>query len=160
MLRETSLGAADASELLERTLRPLIRDMRAWSLEPHSAPATTRRDLCAACPMAVPCAETYPERLAPRDDPPAGASRPRPNPTGAMSAAAPMSVADPTPTDDDGRREAESLKDRILAELTKQGFRGFAGATLEEAAGPIKSVDEARAAEADEVFMIAPLQGG
>lgn len=50
--------------------------------------------------------------------------------------------------------------DSKFAELTKQGFRGFAGATLEEASGPIKSVDEARAAQADEVFMIAPLQGG
>ncbi len=55
---------------------------------------------------------------------------------------------------------SDAQVDAKFAELTRQGFRGFAGKTLEEAAGPIKSVDEARAVDADEVFMIAPLQGG
>lgn len=122
MLRETTLGAADVSDLLRRTLRPLLREMCAWSSAPHTAPATERRDLCAACPMAVPCAETYPERVAPRDDPPAGASRPRPDPHGSVSVPAALPVTDPTPTDDDGHREAEMLRDRILAELHKQGI--------------------------------------
>ena len=129
LLRETSLGQADTSEMLTRTLRPLLRDMRAWASDPHTAPATERRDLCAACPMAVPCAATYPERVAPRDDPPAGASRPRPDPTGSMLASSPVPLMDPTLTDDEGRREAEGLRNRILAELKKQGIAAVCSRT-------------------------------
>lgn len=50
--------------------------------------------------------------------------------------------------------------DAKFAELTKQGYRGFASTGLEDPVGPIKSVDEARAVNADEVYMIAPLAGG
>lgn len=50
--------------------------------------------------------------------------------------------------------------DAKFAELTKTGHRGFASTGLAEPVGPIKSVDEARAVNADEVYMIAPLAGG
>lgn len=50
--------------------------------------------------------------------------------------------------------------DAKFAELTQQGYRGFASTGLDEPVGPLKSVDEARAAKADEVYMIAPLAGG
>lgn len=50
--------------------------------------------------------------------------------------------------------------DAKFAEKTKQGYRGFASTGLADPVGPIKSVDEARAAQADEVYMIAPLVGG
>jgi len=50
--------------------------------------------------------------------------------------------------------------DAKFAELTKTGYRGFAKVGLEDPVGPIKTVDEARAVEADEVYMIAPLAGG
>jgi hypothetical protein len=50
--------------------------------------------------------------------------------------------------------------DAKFAELTRTGHRGFATVAGDEPTGPIKSVDEARRLNADEVFMIAPLQGG
>jgi hypothetical protein len=50
--------------------------------------------------------------------------------------------------------------DAKFAELTEKGYRGFASTGLDEPVGPLKSVDEARAAKADEVYMIAPLAGG
>ena len=50
--------------------------------------------------------------------------------------------------------------DSKFAELTRQGFRGFASKDGGEPTGPIATVDEARDAQADEVYMIAPLQGG
>jgi S-DNA-T family DNA segregation ATPase FtsK/SpoIIIE len=121
MLRETTVGEAEASDMMARVVRPLLGKMQEWAKTPGSAPATERRDLCAACPMAGPCAATYPERVAPRDDPPACASRPRPDNRGSVAPAAPIPVTDAAPTDDDGRREAESLRDRIVSELTKQG---------------------------------------
>jgi hypothetical protein len=45
-------------------------------------------------------------------------------------------------------------------ELTKQGYRGFASTDLEQPVGPLKTIQEAREAQADEVYMIAPLVGG
>lgn len=45
-------------------------------------------------------------------------------------------------------------------ELTLQGFRGFASTDLDEPVGPLKTIDEAREAQATEVYMIAPLVGG
>jgi hypothetical protein len=45
-------------------------------------------------------------------------------------------------------------------EMTKQGYRGFASTGLEEPVGPIKTIQEARDVQAEEVYMIAPLVGG
>ena len=121
MLRETTIGVAEVSETVSRTLRPLLKNMQSWARAPETAPATERRDLCAACPMAAPCAETYPARVPARDDPPAGATRPRLDSGGSLAPPASIAVTDAAPTDDDGRREAESLRERIVSELTKQG---------------------------------------
>jgi S-DNA-T family DNA segregation ATPase FtsK/SpoIIIE len=121
MLRETSLSTVEAGDLVERTIVPLLRRMVDWANDPAAAPATERRDLCAACPLARPCAEAYPERVAPRDDPPAGATRPRLDAAGAIAPAAATHAARADRPDEDGRKQAEALRDTILDELKKQG---------------------------------------
>lgn len=50
--------------------------------------------------------------------------------------------------------------DAKFEEMTRQGYRGFADTGLADPVGPIKSVNEAREAQAEEVYMIAPLVGG
>jgi S-DNA-T family DNA segregation ATPase FtsK/SpoIIIE len=78
--------------------------------------------LCAACPVARECAESYPERLAVRDDPPVAASRPRPRPaSAAIQEAAPLPSANTGASDEEGQREAEAIRDQILDELRKLG---------------------------------------
>jgi S-DNA-T family DNA segregation ATPase FtsK/SpoIIIE len=125
MLRETSLSATETADIVTRTIRPLVRDMDRWTNEPESAPATERRDLCPACPLAEVCAETYPERVAPRDDPPAGAARPRLDAAGAIGPATTPPILTATSSDEDGRRQAERLRDSILGELRKQGINAM-----------------------------------
>jgi DNA segregation ATPase FtsK/SpoIIIE, S-DNA-T family len=120
-LRETSMGPDDSAALIDRSVGPLLAQMLRWVDEPDAAPATARKDLCAACPVAQLCAETYPERLPPRDDPPTAAARPRPDADGAHLDATPVVRPVAHADDEDGRRDAEALKDRILAELKKQG---------------------------------------
>jgi S-DNA-T family DNA segregation ATPase FtsK/SpoIIIE len=136
LLRETSISTAEADDLVERTIAPLLRKMVDWASHPAAAPATDRRDLCAACPLARACADAYSDRVAPRDDPPAGAIRPRLDAAGGIVApadAVPRTAArDMTKApagavlggDDDaeGRRQADALRDTILDELKKQGI--------------------------------------
>ena len=122
MLRETSLSASEASDIVTRTILPLVKNMARWTNEPENAPPTERRDLCPACPLAEVCAETYPERVAPRDDPPAGAARPRLDPAGAIGPATTSPILTASSADEDGRKQAERLRDSILAELRKQGI--------------------------------------
>jgi DNA segregation ATPase FtsK/SpoIIIE, S-DNA-T family len=81
-LTVTRLPPRDADALVEGRLIPLLADMVRWSADPRGVPATDRTDLCAACPVRADCIETYPQPLAPRDQPPAGATRPRPDPSG------------------------------------------------------------------------------
>ena len=121
MLRETALSHAEADEVVTRTVRPLLQSMTRWANEPEGAPATDRRDLCAACPMAAPCSETYPERVAPRDDPPAGATRPRVDAGGAISTPARTPATEAALDDEAGKQEAERVRDWILNELRRQG---------------------------------------
>ncbi|HWA70762.1 MAG TPA: FtsK/SpoIIIE domain-containing protein [Polyangiaceae bacterium] len=121
-LRETTLTSDSADALVARVVLPLLDNMTCWSGEPSEAPPTHRKDLCAACPVARDCAETYPERLPVRDDPPVAATRPRPGAVAtAIQEAAPLPPVGQGNTDEEGKREAELLRDRILAELKKQG---------------------------------------
>lgn len=156
MLRETSLSTTEADDLVSRSIVPLIREMVRWAQNPESAPATDRRDLCSACPMAGPCNEIYPERMGPRDDPPANAPRPRPNTSGTMTDTQPVTQTEPSPTDDEGRRESEELRDWIINELRKQGVSAASpraptvGPTLYEIEvtrprGPVRALDQASA---------------
>jgi hypothetical protein len=64
----------------------------------------------------------------------------------------------------EGHTILEGLTDlevtRKFRELTMSGFTAFADTRLAEPVGPIKTVEEARDLGAEELFFIAPLQGG
>jgi DNA segregation ATPase FtsK/SpoIIIE, S-DNA-T family len=109
LLRETTLDPLSADALVDEKLRPLLRGMPGWAADPSSAPATARRDLCSACPVSRECSRTWPERLPARDDPPAHSADPE-----AWSAMA--------PNDEEGRSQAQAIRNQILAELKKEGI--------------------------------------
>ena len=119
-LRETTLTADSADAMVSRVVLPLLANMTTWAADPTDVPATHRKDLCAACPVARECGETYPERLSVRDDPPVAATRPRPAASATALDAAPLPMA-AHGNDEQGRQEADALRDRILDELKKQG---------------------------------------
>ena len=119
-LRETTLTADSADAMVARVVLPLLANMTTWAADPSDVPATHRKDLCAACPVARECGETYPERLPVRDDPPVAATRPRPAASATALDSAPLPMA-AHGSDEQGRQEAEALRDRILDELKKQG---------------------------------------
>lgn len=120
-LREISMSSEAADSFVQSTITPLLRDMTGWAQDPLRAPATLRRDLCAACPMAKSCAEQYPDRLPARDDPPMAGARPRPDVSRTMQDAATLTAPGAARDDEAGREEAEKLKEQILAELKRQG---------------------------------------
>ena len=119
-LRETTLTADSADAMVARVVLPLLANMTTWAADSSDVPATHRKDLCAACPVARECGETYPERLPVRDDPPVAAMRPRPAASATALDSAPLPMA-AHGDDEQGRKEAEALRDRILDELKKQG---------------------------------------
>lgn len=121
-LRETSVSPAEADELVQLRLRPLLRAMGDWALEPRTAPATERADLCAACPVAEPCATTFPTHLPVRDDPPVGGSRPRPGIDQTLAPTTRSSATRAQTRDHEGEQDAERLKEKILGELKRQGI--------------------------------------
>ena len=120
-LRETNLAPAAAEAVVRLQLEPTLRGMVRWAELPFTAPATDRRDLCATCPMAVPCASHYPQRVAHRDDPPVAATRPR----NAAQGESLRETAAPPPhdplRDDEGAKEAEQIASRILDALRTLG---------------------------------------
>jgi S-DNA-T family DNA segregation ATPase FtsK/SpoIIIE len=120
-LREVAMSEQASDAFLNSRVLPVVRGMLQWASDLSCAPATLREDLCAACPVARECKETYPARVAARDDPPMAALRPRPGPTSGLSD--PVSLLDPEAREDDacGREEAEALKERILSELKREG---------------------------------------
>lgn len=120
-LRETNLGAAAAASVADIQLSPIVTKLVQWARDPSSAPATERRDLCASCPMAAPCAAKYPERVAHRDDPPVAGTRPRSASEGTgLTEAAPPLHHDPL-RDDEGLAEAKQIRDMILESLRQLG---------------------------------------
>jgi S-DNA-T family DNA segregation ATPase FtsK/SpoIIIE len=176
-LRETSVSRHESDERVRLQILPLIRSMVTWSGDPKSAPATERKDLCAACPVATDCAATFPERLSLRDDPPVGGSRPRPGLDRTLAATSTSSRPSATAEDDDGEREAEVLKQRILAELNRQGISAVSprpatvGPTLyimevSRRRGAVSQLDRAaddvihRLAAEDQVELTYEKQGG
>jgi S-DNA-T family DNA segregation ATPase FtsK/SpoIIIE len=120
-LREASMSAEASAAFLKARVLPVVRAMGEWASDLTRAPATERRDLCAACPVARECQQSYPVPLPPRDDPPNAAVRPRPGTTSGLSTPAPSPDLVPADTDADGRSEAGALRDRILAELKREG---------------------------------------
>lgn len=118
----TRIPGPEADALVERQLLPLVASMAGWAESPHGAPATQRADLCPACPVREACVTTYAERLSSRDDPPAGALRPR---TGPDRQSAPHQIPSTAPVvsppDEDARKQAENVKARIQAVLRSLG---------------------------------------
>ncbi len=128
-LTVTRLPARAADALVEERLLPLMADMARWAGDTRGAPATERRDLCPACPVRAECIQTYPEPLPARDEPPAGATRPRPDPAGDLHeppAAAAMAAPGPAPPrtaagDRAALADAEKTRQLILDILKRQG---------------------------------------
>ncbi|HVK63579.1 MAG TPA: FtsK/SpoIIIE domain-containing protein [Polyangium sp.] len=120
-LIETKLSPVAADGIVERTLLPLLGRMVSWSEHPETTPATSRRDLCPACPVRPACVETYRDTLEPRDQPPAGAARPMPDPAGRITLSLPREPMGTLPDDPDGMTEAEALAAQIVAHLKRQG---------------------------------------
>ncbi len=119
-----------ADEMVRTQLVPLLSRMARWLDDPDSAPATVRRDLCAACPVATDCAELYPGRLPARDDPPMAASRPRSAASGGMTAPVPVQPPTAASSDEDGLREALAIQKRIIDELRKDGVTAVSPAPV------------------------------
>lgn len=112
----TRVEAERADELVERELLPLIRAMVRFVDEPGAAPPPKRADLCAACPVREACIATYGGYLPSRDDPPAGAARPRPDPAGRVVASAPSPLGG-VPTLDRTAREEGDATVKVLDEV-------------------------------------------
>jgi S-DNA-T family DNA segregation ATPase FtsK/SpoIIIE len=156
-LTETRLAPETADALVAKRLVPLLRAMTGWIDAPLQAPPTERADLCPACPLRGPCAETYRDLLPRRDDPPSSANRPRPAETGEVKreTAAPVVTDVATPsTDAEGHEEAERIKRRIIAILKKLGVNvtspkpAVVGARMvsievSAASGKISAIDKA-----------------
>jgi S-DNA-T family DNA segregation ATPase FtsK/SpoIIIE len=132
-LVETRLSPAASDAIVERKLLPYIGRMVGWAARPETAPATTRRDLCPACPVRRACAETYREPIDPRDRPPAGATRPRPDAMGSLSISEPAPPGFSPSIDTAGQAEADELTPLIVAQLRK---RGVAAAINRVTVGP------------------------
>jgi DNA segregation ATPase FtsK/SpoIIIE, S-DNA-T family len=120
-LLSTKLSPAEADALVERRILPLVEQMVGWCGRPETAPPTSRRDLCPACPVRATCAEVFPERLEARDNAPAGAARPVPDPDGKLVGSSASEPVTPTLYDVEGRVEADEIGKRILMELKRRG---------------------------------------
>ncbi len=126
MLRETRLPAETAESVAAIQLAPTLGHMVAWAQAPLTAPATARRDLCATCPMAAPCARHYPARVAHRDDPPVAGKRPRNVVCDERIAESDAPKAHDPLTDREGVEEAERIREHILSALRQLGAAAVA----------------------------------
>jgi S-DNA-T family DNA segregation ATPase FtsK/SpoIIIE len=117
----TRLSASASEAIVVRTILPLLGRMVGWAEQPVTAPATARRDLCAACPVRVDCAETYRDRLEPRDQPPSGATRPRPGREGRLDLTPAVADTGSVSADLDGETELAELEKLVVAELRRMG---------------------------------------
>jgi len=120
-LHETVIAKEEADALVEKRLLPLVASMSAWSTEPAKAPPTKRSDLCPVCPVRSACVEEYPAWLAQRDQPPSGALRPRPQPSGGETTVASKTTLPPAKSDAGGEELAEKTRKWIVDILRKQG---------------------------------------
>ncbi|MBI4956683.1 MAG: PD-(D/E)XK nuclease family protein [Myxococcales bacterium] len=120
-LATTRLAGPAADAWLEERIVPMLDHMVAWATRPEGAPATTRRDLCASCPLRTECLATYRDAFAPRDAPPAGSTHLRPDPEGGLAVTTPAEPRVPAPRDAEGHAEAEKLGKLIVDKLRKLG---------------------------------------
>lgn len=121
-LVETKLSALLADAIMDRKILPLLGQMVRWSKHPETASATHRRDLCISCPMRRACADMYRDVFPPRDQPPAGAAQPIPDPHGRLTIAPPREPTQTIDNDDEGQKEAQSLAKQILTQLKKENI--------------------------------------
>lgn len=120
-VRETNLSPAAATIVAEKEIQPVLLQMANWVREPLSAPATSRRDLCATCPMSRPCSHHYPTRVPHRDDPPVAAKRPR-NATEGEKIKESLAPPPHDPLrDEQGLEEAMKVQDTIINALIQLG---------------------------------------
>lgn len=120
-LREAAMTDSASDALLRETLAPTLAKLPLWAKHPETAPPTSRRDLCAACPVAGECALRYPERLGLRDDPPTSGTRPLPTGERASLTVRVAGTIGPKEEDRDGLAEALALRAKILEQLSKLG---------------------------------------
>lgn len=120
-LRELAMTEQASDSFLEQRVWPVVRQMADWASGSSPAPATLRLDLCPACPVAHECKQTYPEPVSARDNPPMAALRPRPGTSAGLCEPVPIPAPETREDDAAGRKEAESLKERILEELKREG---------------------------------------
>ena len=129
-LTVTRLAADAADALVEHRLLPLVRDMAAWVTGAAEVPGPEQPDLCPSCPVRAACAASYPDYLACRDQPPAGARRPLPDVNGiSVLPAAPHagSATQSSEEDRSGREEADKLRTAIEHSYRSQGVAATAG---------------------------------
>lgn len=120
-LIHTRMQGEATSNLMERRLLPLLKNMVDWTAHPARAPATECKDLCPACPVRSECQQQYGDHLSVRDTPPANAHRPRPAPGGAIVLGTAAQPSVPEISDASGPAEAEALRKRIVDEFKTQG---------------------------------------
>ncbi len=127
---QTQISPAQADRLVASELIPLLEQMRGWLGHPESVPPTSRKAMCAVCPVQRACSERYPQHLVFRDDPPAVACRPRPTLDGHLVVAQPVIKEVAAPEDAEGFKEAALLRERILKEFHRDGIPAQAPAPI------------------------------
>ncbi len=122
-LQMTNLSLAEADALSTSRIAKLVEQMVGWDERPETASMTTRRDLCAVCPLREPCKEMFPERHEARDNALADSARLVPDADGKLVLSAGSEPIRTSFLDMEGRAEADTLSDRIVAELRRQEVR-------------------------------------
>jgi S-DNA-T family DNA segregation ATPase FtsK/SpoIIIE len=120
-LTETRLSPAESDALVQDRILPLLADMLHWSQAPEGAPPPASTELCPACPARAACTTTYDDYLPGRDDPPAGAARPRPDAVGELVAVEAEPPPAAAPGDEAGAEEGVALRARVEQLLRHQG---------------------------------------
>jgi DNA segregation ATPase FtsK/SpoIIIE, S-DNA-T family len=129
-LTSTRLDRSASDALVRERLLPLVRNMAGWAAEGSLVPGPAQPDLCPCCPVRTACAATYPEYLASRDQPPAGAARPLPDASGdSVLPARAAAPAAPRGDDHAGHEEAEELRQAIEHNYRRQGIHVNVGET-------------------------------
>ncbi len=124
----TRLPPSASDALVRERLLPLVGNMAGWTAEGADVPGPVQPDLCPSCPVRMACAATYPEYLASRDQPPAGAARPLPNASGdSVLPARPTAPDEQRDHDAVGREEAEELRQAIERIYRGQGINVTVG---------------------------------
>ncbi len=126
-LQKTQISPTKAEALLRSEILPLMGALAHYLENPNSAPGPQNPSLCAHCPMLHTCVQEYPQNLSCRNEPPANASRPRPDASGELQPS--RAILQDVECDSDlaGEMEASEIREKILEELRKLGVSADAG---------------------------------